>query len=326
MRFAIVAHGPSLTNLALAARGWDGVPGELLTPREALLTLGRGDVALARLDVRGGLDGIEEGLWALERLEQAGVRVLNRPPALLHAHDKLLTARILRRAGLPHPRTILIERRSPPPDLDFPAVLKPRFGSWGRDVQLCHDRAELGQMLEALSFSTWFRATGAVAQELIPPLGHDLRIVVAGGRIVGAAKRIAPPGEWRTNVALGARAVPTMPPPVATQLALASAAASGLDLVGVDLLPTGPGGFCVIELNGAVDFRPVYSFAGRDVHTDTMAALAGAQPVPSSAASGVLDHEQVAVPVRGHDADVAVQVRTGEVVDGLLLAGRDPAR
>jgi glutathione synthase/RimK-type ligase-like ATP-grasp enzyme len=98
---------------------------------------------------------------------------------------------------------------------------------------------------------------------------------------VGAAKRIARPGEWRTNVALGARAVPTMPPPVASQLALAAAAESGLDLVGVDLLPTGPGGFCVIELNGAVDFRPVYSFPERDVHSDTMAALGGAQSEPS---------------------------------------------
>jgi hypothetical protein len=58
---------------------------------------------------------------------------------------------------------------------------------------------------------------------------------------------------------------------------------SGLDLVGVDLLPTGPGGFCAIELNGAVDYRPVYSFPGRDAHTDTMAALGGAQPSESGA-------------------------------------------
>jgi hypothetical protein len=73
MRFAIVGNSPSLTNLALAALGWNGVPGELLSPREALLTLGSGDVALARLDVREELDGIEDGLWALERLEDAGV-------------------------------------------------------------------------------------------------------------------------------------------------------------------------------------------------------------------------------------------------------------
>jgi RimK family alpha-L-glutamate ligase len=289
MRFAIVAHGPSLTNLALAAHGWNGRPGELLSPREALLTLDRGDVALGRLDVREQLDGIEAGLWALERLEDAGVSVLNQPAALLHAHDKLLTARVLRRAGLPHPRTTLLERHSPPPDVDFPVVLKPRFGSWGRDVVLCHDPGELEQALETLAFRAWFRATGAVAQELIPPLGHDLRLVVAGGSIVGAARRIAPPGEWRTNVALGATAVPTTPPPVASRLALAAAAASGLDLVGVDLLPTGPGGFCVVELNGAVDFRPIYSFPGRDAHADTMAALGGAQPEPAGAVERFAD-------------------------------------
>jgi hypothetical protein len=39
----------------------------------------------------------------------------------------------------------------------------------------------------------------------------------------------------------------------------------------------------VIELNGAVDFRPVYSFPGRDAHSDTMAALGGAQSEPSEA-------------------------------------------
>src|SRR3954454_10892163 len=143
MRFAVVAHSSGPTNLALAAGGWNGVTGELLTPREALLTLGRGDVALARLDVRTSLDGVEDGLWALERLEEARVRVLNRPDAVVRAHDKLVTARVLRRAGLPHPRTMLIERHSPLPDLDFPAVVKPRFGSWGEDVRLCRDRQEL---------------------------------------------------------------------------------------------------------------------------------------------------------------------------------------
>jgi glutathione synthase/RimK-type ligase-like ATP-grasp enzyme len=102
--------------------------------------------------------------------------------------------------------------------------------------------------------------------------------VVARGKVVGAAKRIAPPGEWRTNVALGASSVGTVPPPVAMKLAVAAANVSGLDLAGVDLLPTGPGGFYVIELNGAVDFGDHYSFAGRNVFADAMGALAGRRP------------------------------------------------
>src|SRR3954453_5619202 len=213
MRFAVVAHSASPTNLALAAGGWNGVPGELLTPREALLALGCGDIALARLDVRRSLDGVEDGLWALERLEEGRGRVLNQPHPLSRAHEKLLTARVLRRAGLPHPRTMLVERNVPLPDVDFPVVVKPRFGSWGADVWLCHDRDELQAGLGGLNCRLWYRATGAVAQELIQSLGHDLRVVVPGGRIVGAAKRIAPPGEWRTNVAFGGSVVPAEPPP-----------------------------------------------------------------------------------------------------------------
>ena len=76
--------------------------------------------------------------------------------------------------------------------------------------------------------------------------------------MIGAVKRIARPGEWRTNVALGAVRVRVDPSPAACELAIAAAAAIGADLVGVDLLPTGPGRYVVLELNGAVDFAPVY--------------------------------------------------------------------
>ena len=76
-------------------------------------------------------------------------------------------------------------------------------------------------------------------------------------------------------MALGASSIETTPPPVALSLAAAAARASGLDLVGIDLLPTGPGGFCVIELNAAVDFKAHYSFPGRNVFADAMDALAG---------------------------------------------------
>ena len=64
-----------------------------LTPREALHGLRSADVALARLDVLGTCDGIEDGMRELEKLAAAGVTVLNPPAALAVTHDKLLTAR-----------------------------------------------------------------------------------------------------------------------------------------------------------------------------------------------------------------------------------------
>jgi RimK family alpha-L-glutamate ligase len=274
VKFAVVAHRRSATNVALvdAARAW-GLDSNILEPQRALTLLEPGDVALARLDIREGLDGIERGTGELERLAAGGVDVRNPPGALVVAHDKLLTARTLRLAGLPHPHTTLISPGLPAVVPELPLVLKPRFGSWGRDVELCSTADELEAALVRLQARPWFREHGALAQELVAPRGWDLRVIVAGGRVVGAARRIAPSGEWRTNAALGAEVVPAEAPPLARSLALAAATAGRGDLFGIDLLPT-QNGFVVLELNGAVDFRPLYRTDG-DVFTDAVAALLG---------------------------------------------------
>jgi [lysine-biosynthesis-protein LysW]---L-2-aminoadipate ligase len=274
VKFAVVAHRRSATNAALvAAARARGLDSELLDPHRALTSLESGDVALARLDVRAELDGIERGTGELERLAAGGVDVRNPPGALVVAHDKLLTARTLRLAGLPLPHTTLLSPALPAAVPELPLVLKPRLGSWGREVELCSTADELEASLVRLQGKAWYREHGALAQELVQPRGWDLRLVVAGGEVVGAACRIARSGEWRTNAALGAQVEPVEPPPIARALALAAAQASRADLVGVDLLPTGSG-FVVLELNGAVDFRPLYS-PGRDVFADAVAAILG---------------------------------------------------
>jgi RimK family alpha-L-glutamate ligase len=270
MLAALVAHRETPTNVALACR-WAGA--RILSPAEALQTLRGGDIALGRLDVSPHLDGIEIGLWELARLEGAGVRVLNRPRALVAAHDKLATSRALADASVPHPRTAHITAPSSHVPIEPPVVVKPRFGSWGRDVALCEDAASLRRHLARIAHRQWFKSHGALVQELVPPVGQDLRLVVAGGTLVGAVRRVAAPGEWRTNVALGATRHAVTPPAEARDLAIAAARALEADLVGVDLLPTPDGGHVVTELNGAVEFNEEYALDGGDVFERTLTAL-----------------------------------------------------
>ena len=264
----------------------DGVEFVPMTPVEALESLGPGDAALGRLDVLPTLDGVDDGLWALGVLAARGVRVLNGPAFLLATHDKLLTARLLRRAGLPHPRTRVVRGSRVPPSLETPAVVKPRHGSWGRAVTLCRDDAELAAELARIQDEPWYLQHGALVQDLVPPVGHDLRLLVAGDRVVGCIRRVAQTGEWRTNVALGARREPAVAPPVAIRMALDAARAVDATLVGVDLLPT-EDGWTIVELNGAVEFTADYRPGGDVFHEAALEIGLAARAAVSDAGSGL---------------------------------------
>lgn len=281
-RIAILGQ-ETTSNLALVARLRAlGADAALVPPRVARRYVGHGDTAIGRLDVLPTVDGVEPGLLELLWLERAGIRVVNTARALLTVHDKLRTVKALAAAGIPQPATAHVttvdELRAHEP----PLVVKPRFGSWGRDVTRCVDRAELDRCAARLHDRPWFRRHGALVQELLRSPGHDLRILVAGGVVVGAVTRIAAPGEWRTNVALGGTRASTRPPLEARRLALEAARATGAEFVGVDLVPVGPTSWTVLELNGAADFDSTYSLEGRDVYED----LARALDLPVVAARG----------------------------------------
>jgi RimK family alpha-L-glutamate ligase len=287
-RVWILGNARNETNVDLVDR-WSaaGVAASLLAPVDVGALVRRGDVVVGRIDVRRTIDGVEPGLLALVAAERRGARVVNSAAAILRAHDKLLTARALVRAGVPHPRTVHVRPGAPIP-LPLPFVVKPRFGSWGVDVFRCDEPCDVARVFALIAGRPWFRRQGAIVQELVPPGGYDGRVLVAGGAVAGGERRVAATREWRNNISLGGAHVPAEPTREEKLLARAAAAALGGDFLGVDLLPTRSGS-TVLEANAAVEFGHGYSLDGVDVFGAAAAAL-GLQPRVARAAEAVLQH------------------------------------
>ena len=239
VRFAVVAQRSTETNEALVGRRLGaGLDSAVLPPRDALRFLEPGDVALGRLDVREGLDGIEGGMRELEWLAAAGIDLLN-PPGALDARARqaahgaraaprrpAASAHVADRAGA----AVACAGAAARPE----AALR-QLGP--RRRALPDARRSSTTRSRQVASRAWFR-DGALVQELVPPQGWDLRVVVAGGRVVGAARRVAAPGEWRTNVSLGGSVEPAAPPPLARRSHSPPPRPIRADFVGVDLLPT----------------------------------------------------------------------------------------
>lgn len=275
-----ILGGPTKGNAALVA-GFRrvGLDASLVPPLDARAVLAEGDLAIGRLDVLPTLDGIEQGLLELTWLERSGVRVVNTARALLSAHDKRRTWQLLEHAGVAQPWTTHVSSDEELRGLDLPFVVKPRFGSWGRDVMRCRNRQELEGCLDVLRGRPWYRRHGAIVQELLPGGGRDVRLLVAGGGVVGAVDRTAGRGEWRTNVSLGGTVRTAAPGGEVRALAIEAATALEAEFVGVDLFPSDHG-WVVLELNGAVEFDDGYALDGRDLFADLADALA-LRPVPA---------------------------------------------
>lgn len=196
-------------------------------------------------------------------LEEAGTLVVNRLGPLLAAQDKFRTSWLLSRAGVPTPQAVVAQT---PGDAETAlvalgeAVAKPVAGSLGDGVErLRSDPAGRAAIRERVA-----REHGVYLQTYVPHPGRDLRVFVVGGRARAAIARTAPPGEWRTNVANGAR--PERVDCQAEVRAVAEAAAGvlGLDYAGVDLV-AGPAGPTVIEVNGNPSWQGIQEVTGLDM-------------------------------------------------------------
>jgi ribosomal protein S6--L-glutamate ligase len=178
----------------------------------------------------------------------------------LELDGKVGNHRLFSNLGLPQPVTMAFD------DLDQaakawqagqapgggkqPLVAKGAGGGEGQNVFLVRSPEELAELGPRLETSCPRGPEGLVLQELVPTGGRDIRVIFMGDYL-DAFWRVAPEGDFRSNLSQGGRVereTGRAELDRAVALALRLKETAGLDLAAVDILP-GPEGPLLLEIN-----------------------------------------------------------------------------
>jgi ribosomal protein S6--L-glutamate ligase len=142
-----------------------------------------------------------------------------------------------------------------------PVVIKLLEGTQGIGVILAENRKAAEAVIEAFMLLD----ANILVQEFIEEAdATDIRCFVVGDRVVAAMKRVGEPGEYRSNLHRGGTAEAVILTPDMERVALDAARAVGLNIAGVDLLPSKRGPL-VMEVNSSPGLEGVEAATEIDV-------------------------------------------------------------
>lgn len=191
-----------------------------------------------------------------EMLDSGPVKVINEFDTVKICGDKVLTSLLLKREGVPTPDfRVAFDKQSAllaVEDIGYPVVLKPVDGSWGRMVVKITNRESAEGVLEHKSYLDSRYHSVYYIQEFVETGNKDIRALLIGDEVVGAAYREA--DHWITNAAQGGK---SRSYPITNDLIDILAEtnqAVGGGVLAVDLLETSDG-LVVNEINPCMEFK-----------------------------------------------------------------------
>ena len=197
------------------------------------------------------------GMYALAILNSWGVRTFNTYETAAICGDKLRTSIALTLHGIPQPHT----RVAFTPEsamqaieiVEYPAVLKPVTGSWGRLLARVHNRDSAEAILEHRQTLGDYNHHIYYVQEYVDKPGRDIRAFVVGTRTIAAIYRES--NHWITNTARGGLATNCPVTESLNEICVRAAKAVGGGILAIDLLEDAAGEFIVNEINHTMEFR-----------------------------------------------------------------------
>lgn len=194
----------------------------------------------------------------IRHLERLGIFVLNPSQGIETARDKLATLQTLSANNIPIPKTMLakfplniavVEK-----EFTYPLILKTVSGSQGKGIFLCENRSQLEDLADLMELSKDPKVNVILQEFVSSSKGKDIRVVVVGGRPIGAMLRTAREGRFKANFSAGGSVAAFNLNPAVEWLAVESAKVVGLDIAGVDILFDADN-YTVCEVNSSLGFE-----------------------------------------------------------------------
>lgn len=206
------------------------------------------------------------GTAVVRQFEMMRVFTTTESQALVRSRDKLRSLQVLSRAGLGLPKTVFTNYSKNIKEIlnqagGAPVIIKLLEGTQGIGVILAETRQAAESVIEAFNNLQ----ARVIVQEFIKEAGGaDIRAFIVDGQVVGAMKRQAKDGEFRSNLHRGGVATVIKLTDEEETAALKAAKALGLGIAGVDMLQSARGPL-ILEVNSSPGLEGIEAATGKDI-------------------------------------------------------------
>lgn len=206
------------------------------------------------------------GTAVVRQFEMMKVFTVVESQALVRSRDKLRSLQILSRASLGLPKTVFTnDTRNVEAIIKevggAPLIIKLLEGTQGLGVVLAENAKAAESVLEAFH---GLQARVIVQEFIKESKGADIRAFVVDGQVVGAMKRQAKEGEFRSNLHRGGSAEIIELTDEEENMAIKAAKAMGLGVAGVDMLQSARGPL-ILEVNSSPGLEGIERATGQDI-------------------------------------------------------------
>lgn len=207
------------------------------------------------------------GLYALAILNSWGIMTFNTYETAAICSDKLRTSIAMTQHNVAQPHTRVAftpdSAMEAIDDVQYPAVLKPVTGSWGRLLARVHNRDSAEAIIEHRQTLGDYNHHVYYVQEYVDKPGRDIRAFVTGDRTIAAIYRSS--NHWITNTAKGGQATNCPVTEELDDICVRAAQAVGGGVLAIDILEDAQGNFVVNEINHTMEFRNSSAPTGIDI-------------------------------------------------------------